>query len=248
MGDCNRCRESIGSTDAIKCDGVCGKVYHITCAGPGKGISKTFYNTFVENDYFQFLCSACRVSSMKNVRDTMDKMLNMLIICDERLNRQSNDMTKLRESNEEIKILIYEKGKNINEMRNEINEDSKVCSGMNGLKTDESNNTDKIIKVMEEVKGAIKSNEIEIKLELQKTRSMSVNKVKTSFADKLKGMVNEPMVIVTPKAGHDNKKTKDDLKSMIDPASLQINHSRNLSNGGIAIACTSLQRLKSYRN
>lgn len=226
MGDCNRCREDIGSTESIKCDGVCGKRYHLTCAGPGKGISKTFYNTFAENDYFLFLCTSCRVSSMKNLRESMEKLLNMVVICDERLNRQNNELVKLNESNEEIKLLIGSKDTDITELRNElrnmntkISKDSQIVGeGMKELKSEENINTVKIIKVIDEVKSAIKNNEDEIKLELHKTHTMSGNKVKPSFAEKLKSMVNEPMVIVTPKIGKDNKKTKDDLKSMIDPS------------------------------
>lgn len=247
MGDCNRCREVIGATESIRCDGVCGKTYHITCAGPGKGITKTFYNAFVENDYFLFLCTSCRVSSMKTVRESLEKLLNMVVICDERLNRQNNELVKLNENNEELKLLVGNKDTDIKELRSEVqnmkanmSDNSKIVDeGIKELKSEESINTEKIIKVIDEVKYAIKHNEDEIKQELQKTKTMSGNKLKPSFADKLKSMVNEPMVIVTPKIGKDNKKTKEDLKSMIDPTSLQINHSRNLSNGGIAMSCSS---------
>lgn len=147
MVECCKCKESIGSNDSIKCDGVCGNIYHITCVGPGKGISKTFYNSYMENDNFLFMCASCRGLSLKNVRDSMEKMLNMLIINDERLKRQNDEIVKLNESN----------------------------------------NT--IIKVLDEVKVTLKSNGNEIMSELHKNTSLSGNKLKVSFADKLKNMV-----------------------------------------------------------
>lgn len=93
------------------------------------------------------------------------------------------------------------------------------------------------------MKEAIKSNETESRSELKKS-GVSDRKVKTTFADKLRRMENEPMVIVKPKNVQDNKKTKSDLRSMIDPSSIQINRARNLANGGVALACGSTSASK----
>lgn len=237
MGDCTRCALPIADGDVIKCDGVCNKMYHLACAGPGRGISKTFYNAFVENDYFIFLCTICRTTKMKYVNETLSKILNMLVISDERVSRQNAEIVKLNENYEEMKDTIEK-------LRDAMKEDTQMIGEqMKDIKNSECVNNEKLVTVCNEVKVAMKNNKDEITAELLKTNSNSEKRIMT-FADKVRTMNNEPMVMITPKIAQDSKKTKDALKSMIDPSTIQINHARDLAKGGLAIACSSKEASK----
>lgn len=245
MSVCNRCDIEIGGADSIKCEGICGKIYHITCAGATKGISKSFLNSYLENDYFIFLCSSCRCSNVKSISDSVTKILNMLVIHDERLERQGIDIVKLNDNYEEIKDALEKNASEkeihdgLQEIKNSMKNDSKLFgSEMEDIKEAGRNNTGQMMKGFEEVKDDIKNNENEIRSELKKGGDPD-QKIKTTFADKLKMMVNEPMVILKPKNVQDNKKTKNDLKMMIDPSSVQVHHGRDLAKGGLALACSS---------
>lgn len=122
MTECARCRLEVGDADTIKCEGICGKVYHLSCAGSSKGISKTFLNAYVENDYFIFLCTSCRMSNVKSVNESVAKILNMLVIYDERLNRQNVDIVKLSDNYEEIKDLLLKKETGVKEIHSGLQE------------------------------------------------------------------------------------------------------------------------------
>lgn len=135
---CNRCNTEIGSGDSISCDGGCRKVYHLGCAGPGKGVSKTFYNAFIENEYFIFLCSACRTSSLKAVNNKLDKIMSIIEVYNERVQRQDEDIRQLKDS---------------------------IKEGNDVSKTDIC---DLITNKMLEVKDAVNRNEKEVITEIQK--------------------------------------------------------------------------------
>lgn len=246
MGDCNRCSLPIVEADSIKCDGICNKVYHLACAGPGKGISKTFYNTCQDNDYFLFLCTLCRNTKMKFVNETLGKILNMLVITDERLNRQNAEVVKINENYEEMKNLALKSETDVKELKNSIEKLEKVIKEdaqeigvqMKEIKNSECSNNEKILMVCNEVKVAMKNNEEDIRTGIYKKNS-KVGKRASTFADKVREMNNEPVVMITPKIAQDNKKTKDVLKTMIDSSTIQMNHAGDLAKGGLAIACSS---------
>lgn len=171
----------------------------------------------------------------------------MLVIYDERLNRQCQDIVKLNDNFDEMRDIISEKSSGVKEIHSEIKEikntmkdDSKILgSEMKDIRETERSNIGQMMKSFEEVKEAIKSNESEIRSELKKASVVPDKKDRPTFADKLKMMANEPMVILKPKNAQDNRKTKSDLKSMIDPSSIKINRARDLADGGIALACCS---------
>lgn len=136
----------IGEVDSIKCEGICGKIYHITCAGSGKGVSKTFLNAYLENEYFIFLCTSCRMSNVKSINESVSKILNMLVIYDERLNRQSVDVVQLKDNFEEIKDIISKRESGVKEMHSEMKEIKNTMKDDSKIRGSE-------IKDIKEIKG-----------------------------------------------------------------------------------------------
>lgn len=231
MGDCNKCRSLLGDAEILKCDGICGKKYHLGCVG-SKGISQTFFKTYKENDYFVFLCTTCRNTKVSYLSEVFGKILNMLVIQDERLNRQGVEISKITETYEESRFGesdMKDLKNTILDLQKTVTQDIKLFeTEVKEFKKNESKNSEELTTVLEEVKVALKNSD-----------GLKTSKKGLTFADKVKYMNNEPMVIVTPKNVQDNKKTKEDLKNVIDPANIQMNHARDLSKGGLAISCSS---------
>lgn len=83
MENCARCSDKIKDVEFFKCDGGCGKLYHVSCAG----VTKAFHKLFAEIDYFMFMCSSCRNCSLKAANDKLNKVMSTIAINDERINR-----------------------------------------------------------------------------------------------------------------------------------------------------------------
>lgn len=99
MSECNRCKAEVVEADKLKCGGTCGKVYHSACVGIG--ITKGFLKSFLENDYFVFLCSMCRSSSITAVNEKLSKILSMITIYDERVVRQDEEFKLMKQQLDE---------------------------------------------------------------------------------------------------------------------------------------------------
>lgn len=192
----------------ITCDGGCKKVYHLACAGPGKGITKTFHNAFVENEYFVFLCSSCRTSSLKAVNNKLDKIMSIIEVYNERVQRQDEDIRQLKDSIKE------------------------------GNEVSKSDSCDLISK-MSEVKDALKQNEKEVLLEIQKVNKPVGRK---TYVDIVKARQNDPALLVVPKnKGQNSEETKRVIKEKVDPVQNPVNSIRRIMNGGIALECGRLE-------
>lgn len=97
MPECSRCKAEVVESDQLKCGGSCGKVYHPACVG----ITKSFLKSFLENDYFVFLCSMCRSSSITAVNEKLSKILSMISIYDERVVRQGEEFKLMKQQLDE---------------------------------------------------------------------------------------------------------------------------------------------------
>lgn len=98
MASCTRCSLVIKEDESFKCDGGCGKIYHVSCAGPGSGVTKAFHKLFIENEYFLFMCTNCRSFSLKAANDKLNKVMSTIAINDERISRYNDDMKNLQQS------------------------------------------------------------------------------------------------------------------------------------------------------
>lgn len=106
------------------------------------------------------------------------------------------------------------------------------------IKTILNNNKEETINELKETENKMK-NSMKENLELIKDVVSIKEPKKVTYADKLKRFVNEPMVLVKPKLQQDCSKTKKDFISNINPASIKLNHVKEISKGGIALACGS---------
>lgn len=97
MPDCSRCNKDVLEADQLKCNGVCGKMYHFACIG----IPKTFLKIYLENDYFLFLCTHCRSTSIMAVNEKLNKVMSVINIYDERVARQDEEFKQLRQQLDE---------------------------------------------------------------------------------------------------------------------------------------------------
>lgn len=74
-------------------------------AGPGSGVTKAFFKLFVENEYFMFMCTLCRKSSLKSINDKINKVISTIAINDERVTRYTEDMKNLKKSFDELNMV-----------------------------------------------------------------------------------------------------------------------------------------------
>lgn len=190
MSLCCRCKKSLDGSNVIKCDGNCGKIYHVSNECSGKGVNNDFIEAKKENFRVKFYCSEC--DKFQNISKVIGALKAM------------NDKLNIQEKNyQEIKTML---DNNKKETSNEFKDHERV-----------------IKENLEQIKEVI-------------TREP---KKGTSYADKVKHFVNEPMVLVKPKTQQDCNKTKKDFMTNINPASIKLNHVKEISKGGIALACGS---------
>lgn len=201
LSSCCRCKKSLDNTDVIKCDGNCGKIYHISNECSGKGVSKELVEAKQENFRVKFYCSEC------------DKF---------------HSISKLYAAIKSLEEKIDTQEKNYQEIKTILNNNKEET--MKELKENER----EMKKSMKEDTEFIKEN-----LELIKDVVNIREPKKITYADKLKRFVNEPMVLVKPKGQQDCNKTKKDFMTNINPASIKLNHVKEISKGGIALACGS---------
>lgn len=138
---CSRCNEEIGTGEFVKCDGGCKRIYHLACAGTGRGVTKTFYNAFIENEYFLFMCSNCRSSSLQAVNAKLDKIMSVIEVYNERVRRQDEDIKELKdyvkEGNDNSKTNIVDLTNKITEIKEVVkhNEEILIVNKPTGRKT-----------------------------------------------------------------------------------------------------------------
>lgn len=238
MTDCTRCNTEIIGDDFFKCDGSCGKVYHISCAGPGSGVTKAFHKLFIENEYFMFMCTLCRKSSLKAVNEKMNKVISTIAINDERVTRNTEDMKNLKLTLDELNAVTL---KGVIDTISELKEVVRKQTADNNKKQEE--------KVNEEIVEIKKVLDINRKELTENIRKMVIGKQKTShsYADSVKQAVTDNAVLVKPKQAQESAKTKDAVKTNIMPNNIEISGVHNVSNGGVIIRCATKESMNDFK-
>lgn len=202
MSLCCKCKKVVDTSSGIKCDGNCGKIYHMSNECSGKGVNNDFIEFKKGNFRIKFYCSEC--DKFQN----SSKVLALLKVLEDKINKQERNYQEVKQ------ILNANKEETISEFKE---------------------NENAMRKTMKDGSEFIKENLEEIKSVVSKKET---NRAPT-YADKLKHFASEPMVLVKPKSQQDCNKTKKDFMTSINPASLKLHHVKEISKGGIALACGS---------
>lgn len=235
MASCNRCSLVIKEDEFFTCDGGCGKKYHVMCAGPGTGVTKTFHKLFIENEYFIFMCSSCRNFSLKAVNDKLNKVISTIAINDERISRYNDYMKNLQQSLEDMNVKFT---KDFLDLRTDVNKEPLSIENK-----DVKNLLDEVV----EIKRVINTNKKEITDNIRKVVNQNqVVKIDT-YAQRLKMSSQENVILVKPKIPQESSKTKDDVKSNINPSNFAVNGLHNVSNGGVIIKCPTKHSMNEFK-
>lgn len=243
MSVCCKCKcKVVDERECIKCDGSCGKYYHIAPECGGKGVTKDFMENKKGNFRMKFYCSEC--DKFQNI----NKIFTILKGLQEKIDNQEKNYKEIKKiltnNNEETSNNLKDNEK---ELKKTIQDENKTiekkCKEITQVLINNSEEASKILKENEkEIKRIIQDDTKIIKDDLELIK-IAVNRKEpsrtTTYAEKLKNFTNEPMILVKPKAQQECSKTKKDFMSNIDPASIKLNHVREISKGGIALACGS---------
>lgn len=235
MGSCTRCSEVIKEDEFFKCDGGCGKIYHISCAGPGTGVTKTFHKLFIENEYFIFMCSSCRAFSLKAVNDKLNKVISTIAINDERISRYNDDIKNLHQSLEDMNLKFT---KDFFDLKTDVNKKALVT---------ENNDVKNLIDEVVEIKKVLNTNNKEITENIRKAVSQNQTVKRDTYAERLKKSSEENVILVKPKVLQESSITKDAVKSNINPGHIAVNGLHNVSNGGVIIKCPTKQSMNDFK-
>lgn len=242
MSVCCKCKCKVDDSESIKCDGNCGKYYHIAPECGGRGVSKEFMENKKTNFRMKFYCSEC--DKFQNI----SKIFTILKGFEEKIDNQEKnyeEIKKLLTSNKKETSNNFKENKT--ELKKTIQEENKSvekkCKEIKHVLISNNEEALKILKESEmELQRIIKDDTKIIKDDLELIKH-AVNRKEPSknitYAEKLKNFANEPMILVKPKAQQECSKTKKDFMTNIDPASIKLNHVREISKGGIALACGS---------
>lgn len=214
MGLCCVCNKDIDNFDSIKCDGPCGKNYHVTvCAG--KGVTPTFVKSKQENYRIKFYCSVCQNDKLVAIAHHLNNIEKMMELLDGRSQKQQNELDELR----------------------------KLCSNNHETSTKEIQSTEKEIKdtiqgdtqkIQDDLKK-MSENVKSIKDEMKNTKP-SEKKVKT-FAEIMQSSAKSTVILKPKKSDQSSSTTKTELQKKISPADIAVSNMRNISRGGIIIEC-----------
>lgn len=167
MSDCTRCNTDIDGDEFFKCDGGCGKIYHIQCAVPGSGVTKPFYKLFLENEYFMFMCTNCRKSSLKAINEKMNKVISTIVINDERVTRYTDHINNLKQSLDELnKVSMKAMIDTVNELKDVVHKHTEDSSKKNDEKVNEE---------IVEIKKVLNLNKKEITENVRKIGMKNIN-------------------------------------------------------------------------
>lgn len=241
MGSCSRCAIEISDVEYLKCDGGCGKMYHLNCAGAGSGVTKAFYKLFIENDYFIFMCTLCRKSSLKAVNEKINKVISTIAIYDERITRYNEDIKNIKQSLDDFNTVSMKSVLDtINELKLEVSKNTNE---------NQNQNVHKFHEEVVELKKVINMNKNEITENIKKIVKEKQIKAGSShsYADSLKKALEENVVLVKPKGVQDSLTTKEALKSKINPNTISVNGLHHVSKGGVIIKCPTKESMNDFK-
>lgn len=236
MGSCTRCTLENSEEEMFKCDGGCGKNYHVGCAGPGTGVTKAFYKLFKENEYFLFMCSNCRHNSLKAANDKLNKVMSTIAINDERINRYNEDVQYLKQCFGEMNTNFT---KSFEDLKTEVNK-----KGVEAGKVDVKN----ILAEFSNMKKALNSNNKELTENIRKAVTQTQPMRRDTFAERVKKSSEENVILVKPRVAQDSSLTKDAVKTSINPANIAVSGVHNVSKGGVIIKCPTKQSMNELKD
>lgn len=236
MGTCTRCTLEINEDEMFTCDGGCGKMYHVSCAGPGTGVTKAFHKLFKENEYFIFMCTSCRHYSLKAANDKLNKVMSTIAINDERINRYNEDVQYLKQSFEEMNTSL---AKSFKDLKTEVNKKSVEIE-----KVDVNN----LLEEFSNMKKAINSNNRELNENIRKAVTQTKPMRRDTYAERVKMFSEENVILVKPRVAQESARTKEAVKTGINPVNIAVSGVHNVSKGGVIIKCPTKQSMNELKD
>ncbi|XP_036332936.1 uncharacterized protein LOC118744201 [Rhagoletis pomonella] len=249
MDKCHKCKNPIRGDSGIRCDGVCGKVWH--WAKKCSELDEYSANVLKENNFVRFMCNQCH-TYMHNIDEVLRNM-NLTIEKNSQKIQECND--DFQESQKmqvkELKLLLQSIEKKFGERIDAMQRVQKTCEAsileVNQIKSI----ADGVKKQSHDLCEAIVRNENENKKiceEIKKSvtaDALAGQRAKATYADLFKGntakdnrppKVNkEKPLVLQPKEKQEVGKTKEDLNKNVDPSGLKINSVQGRKSGAVVI-------------
>lgn len=238
MSVCAKCNSSIRGESGIRCEGVCGKLYHLslTCAGVDK-YSSTIIGE--KNNMVRLMCDEC-VTYIQNVDLVMQDMQMSVKRNNSILNEYKQEFEDImKTSQNEIKALLEAVESRYTQRVAAMERSQKLFEKKIGemkslfdMVEEVKNKTEIIGKDSEKVQSEIKkitSNKVD--KQISYAEAMKYNKKK----EEVPHLKKDVAIIVKPKAKQTVEKTKQDLNSKVDPKNLKISNIASKSNGVMVI-------------
>lgn len=239
MAECNKCKSAIRGESGIKCEGICGKIYH--SASKCSNIDQYSIGILNKHNFIRFICDDC-VHYIHNIEELLREIHDGVEKNKQQLNEYKHEFKATLKRNEnEIKELLeaienrYEERikkldfatknceKNVKEM---INLSGRITEFENNNKEMSNTINDNNIRMCNEIKKAIKNTN-------EKTNQIS-------YAQAVKNKVmpdveQQVPLIIKPKEKQNIEKTKEELNNKVDPVNLKIKNIENRKNGTVVI-------------
>lgn len=253
MAECHTCRNAIRGESGVKCQGVCGKVFHPT--NKCSGLDQYSVNITATNSMLRIICDDC-VQYIHNV----DMVLNKI---EADVNKSKQNLIEYKN---EFQFLVDENKKELKELLKAIEKRyMERVKQIEIVQKESEKNNEEIKKLYSEIKEYGKQNKnICEKIEESNTKICSeikkaakekdASQNKVSFADTVKqkqvlpNIRNQVPLIIKPKEKQNIKKTKEDLRNKVDPTNFKINNIENRRNGTMVIESENNEEREKIKN
>lgn len=240
MAECSKCKSTIRGESGIRCNGVCGRVYHFTkkCAG----IDQYSAKIIDEDNFVRYICNDCMLYiqnvgiALREIQASVDKNKQTLLEYKHELE------ISLRQNECEIKALLEAIEGRYDDRFKKIDNIQKLCErNMQEVKS-LYGNINEVENKNKDIYDKIEKNNVQMCKEVKKViKDANEKTTKITYAQSLKPNMVMPDVsknvplIIKPKEKQSVEKTKAELNKKVDPINFKITNVENRKNGTLVI-------------
>ncbi|XP_036340117.1 uncharacterized protein LOC118749421 [Rhagoletis pomonella] len=247
---CDKCKSTIrGEVGNIRCEGVCGKYYHLTrrCSG----LDQCSIDKLQECEMLRFMCADC-VHYVNNVDDILKDMQMVVKQNGQQLQEYRSEFDNaLRKNEQEIKHLLQAVETAFSERIRAMQKAQESCE--KSVKE-----VNKIREIAEGFKASSEQVCVELKTNKDDNKKMieAISNENKKMCNELKENVNNVEAKISyanitkmkPSKKQDAEMTKNDLNSKVDPKELQITNIVTTQSGVVIVESKNDQERDKIKN